>query len=91
MRPSTKHPEGDPPEYRVERVRHALATDPRVGELELDIVVRGDRVIIGGTVLTRQQHEAIPLALAEELPDVQVENRTEIVSKEEPEDAERLP
>jgi hypothetical protein len=91
MRPSTERPEADPPEYLVERVRHALATDPRVGELELDIEIRGERVTVGGTVVTRLQQEAIPLVLGEHLPDFEVENRTEIASREEPDEAESLP
>lgn len=89
MRRSMKRPE-DRPEYLVERVRDALAKDRRVGELELDIEVQEGRVVVGGAVLTRQQQASVPLVLRDAFPDLEVENRTEVVSREEPRGAERL-
>jgi hypothetical protein len=89
MPPSVKPPD-ESPEYLVERVRDVLAKDRRVGELELDIRGREGGVRVAGTVVTRQQHEAVPLVLREAFPGLRVENRTELAARDEPEEAERI-
>src|SRR5439155_899760 len=40
----------DPPHYLIQRVREALAHDPRVGELELRVKMVGEKVFVTGTV-----------------------------------------
>jgi hypothetical protein len=89
MTRSETPPEGRP-EYLVERIRDALATDRRVGELELDIEVRQGSVVISGSVVTRQQREAVPVVLRDGFPGLEVENRTEVVARDEPEEAEEI-
>jgi osmotically-inducible protein OsmY len=62
------------PEYLVARIRQALATDPRTGELELDIEVVGDRIYLTGTVATEERREAVEAVVREVAPDQEVSN-----------------
>lgn len=68
------------PEYVVERVREALARDPRVGEIELDVSIQGRTVVVEGTVPTEERREAIPEVVRATAPDHEVENRTTVTS-----------
>lgn len=43
-----------------------------------------------GSVVTRLQQEFVPLVLRGAIPDMEVENRTEVVSRDDPDDGERL-
>lgn len=67
------------PEYVLERVREALARDPRVGELELVVTVEGRTVVVEGTVPTQERRDAIPEVVLAAAPDHEVENRATVI------------
>ncbi len=48
-----------PPEYLVQHIQRELATDPRARELGVDVQVLGSRVVLTGTVATRDLRDAI--------------------------------
>jgi osmotically-inducible protein OsmY len=48
-----------PPEYLVQHIQDALATDPRALELGVDARVTGTLVVLTGTVATPDQRDAI--------------------------------
>jgi hypothetical protein len=66
-------------EYLLERIRAALAHDPRLGELELPVSIVDDRVVVTGTVQTPDRRQAISDLLAELVPDRRVENLTKVL------------
>lgn len=49
----------EPAPYLVERVREALAHDPRVAELGISVTVNGDAVLLTGEVATPERKEAV--------------------------------
>jgi hypothetical protein len=65
-------------EYTVEAVRRALAEDPRLSELELDVEVAGDAIVVSGTVATSERREIVPAVLAELFPDRELVSRIEV-------------
>lgn len=64
----------EPDGYLMERVRHALAHDERVGVLDVDVRVAGDKVFVTGDAGTTARRAAITDVLAELLPDHDVHN-----------------
>ena len=80
----------DPPHYLVQRVREALAHDPRVGELELRVKMVGEKVFVTGTVPTDERRRAVSDVVREVLPDAEVHNETTIPAMGEA-DREDLP
>ena len=67
--------------YRAERVRAALASDPAVCELGIDVVIVYDRIVLRGTV-TSDRRKAEIFALVRKLaPDLEIgdELRVEIL------------
>jgi hypothetical protein len=49
----------EPTPYLIERVREALAHDPRVAELGISVAVTGDAVLLTGDVATAERREAV--------------------------------
>lgn len=49
----------EPAPYLIERVREALAHDPRVAELGISVTVTGDAVLLTGDVATAERREAV--------------------------------
>jgi len=70
----------DPPHYLIQRVREALAHDPRVGELELRVKMVGEKVFVTGSVPTDQRRRAISDVVREVLPDVEVHNEATVTT-----------
>ena len=71
---------GDPSdEYLVERIREAIAMDPRVNELELQVTVAAGRVFVSGTVATEERREAIGEVVAAIAPDREIHNETSVL------------
>ena len=56
------------PRYEQERIRQALATDPRVGEPELSVDVVAGRVLVTGSVPSERVRDAIDRVVAEVAP-----------------------
>ncbi len=68
----------EPDEYVSEHIRTALATDPRVNELEIDIRVVGDKVFATGVVASQQRRESIEQVIKENAPQLRVVNQTSV-------------
>jgi hypothetical protein len=72
------------PRYDQERIRQALATDPRVGEPELSVEIVAGRVLVSGSVPTETVREAVEAVVLEAAPGLPVENRVEVARRDEP-------
>jgi polyhydroxyalkanoate synthesis regulator phasin len=68
--------------YLAERVRQALAEDPRIGEVELHVSVVGDRVVVQGTLPTEERREAVVEVVRRIAPDHECVNETTVVNTE---------
>jgi hypothetical protein len=83
----------DPRGYEAEMLRQALATDPRILEPELQVVLEGEALVISGVVPTEERRRAID-ELADELADdlggCRVVNLTEVASFSSPARQERI-
>ena len=66
-------------EYLVERIREAIATDPRVNELELQVTVASGKVFVSGTVATAERRDAIGEVLAAVAPKHEIHNETSVI------------
>ena len=73
----------DPPHYLIQRVREALAHDPRVGELELRVKMVGAKVFVTGSVQTDERREAVSVIVREVLPEAEVHNETTVTTMAE--------
>jgi osmotically-inducible protein OsmY len=80
----------DQPGYLVQQVREALAHDPRVSELEIDVKIRGNRVFLKGSVATSERREAITEIVRVVLPDHEIKNETVVEALPEEPEVERL-
>lgn len=65
-------------EYVAAHVHEALARDPRVNEPELQVSVVKDRVLVTGVVPTEERRAAVTEVVREQVPDLEVENRTTV-------------
>ena len=74
----------DESRYEQERIRQALATDPRVGEPELGVDLVAGRVLVTGSVPNQRVRAAIDLVVAEIAPGTALDNRVTVPSMDEP-------
>ena len=77
-------------QYLIERIHEALATDPRVNELELEVSVAAGRVYVTGTVASQERQEAVADVVAELAPDRDVHNQTTVVHLSSEPEVEKL-
>ena len=63
-------------EYTEAHVAEALATDPRVATLGIEVDIRGKDVFLSGDVGTTERHAAVDEVVAELLPGYTVHNDT---------------
>jgi osmotically-inducible protein OsmY len=82
---------GDAPEYLIGRIQNALATDPRTGELELDVRLAAGRIFLTGAVATEERCEAVAQVVREVAEGYEVVNELSVAAEAEPGDGERLP
>ncbi len=80
----------EPPHYQVQRIREALAHDPRVGELELEVSIRAGKVLVAGAVPSPEVQQGITEVVKEVLPHLEVHNQTSVAHYGTPEEEERL-
>lgn len=80
---------GAHPVYVGERLRDALVHDPRVGELDLQVRIAGERVFVTGTVTTDERRAAVSSIVGELVPELELCNEV-TVSTGGPDDTERL-
>ena len=60
----------------TEETRRALAEDPRLGQLDVCISLRGQRALLTGHVVTRDRQELLAAVVAEHLPGYEIDNAT---------------
>ncbi len=80
----------EPAEYVVERIHQALAEDPAVHELGVQVAVAGGRVFLTGHVGTPERKDAITEVAHRVLPDYEVHNQTTVGGFPEVEAREEL-
>ena len=59
-----------------EQTRRALADDPRLGQLDVCITLRGQRALLTGHVVTRDRQQLVATVVAEHLPGYEIDNAT---------------
>lgn len=67
---------GDDRAVLVERVRRALAEDPVVGQLDVEVTLRGRQAMLTGYVVTDERRDRITDVVSELLPGYSVHNAT---------------
>ncbi|MDQ3990900.1 MAG: BON domain-containing protein [Actinomycetota bacterium] len=80
----------DAPEYLLAHIREALATDHRVGELNVDVALAGERLFLTGDVASDELRAAIGDVVREVAPDMDVHNEVNVVHPSEPTQPEAL-
>jgi hypothetical protein len=72
----------------TEATRRAIAEDPRLGQLDVSITLRGTRALLTGHAVTRDRQEVLAAVVAEHLPGYEIDNATTILENlPEPADA----
>ena len=87
MEPLTQEPE----RYLVERVREALAHDPRVTALDIRVTIKDGKIFLAGCVTTPERREAITDVVRDLLPGYEVHNHTTVGAYPEPDCEEHVP
>lgn len=70
----------EPEHYASERLRAALAADPRVSDLSLQVEVVADDVYVMGQVPTEERREAVSAVAAEVLAGYRVHNDIHVIA-----------
>jgi hypothetical protein len=60
----------------TEETRRAIASDPRLGQLDVSITLRGHRALLTGHVVTRDRRDLLGAVVAEHLPGYEIDNAT---------------
>lgn len=68
----------EPDDYLVEKIKQALADDPRAGEIALDVQIAGDTIFVRGSVATDERRHALTEVVRDAAPGWQVRNETEV-------------
>ncbi len=66
----------EPEDYTIQRVRDALATDERVGEIGVEVRIAAGKVFLTGQVPTEERRRAVGVVAGEVVPDYEVHNET---------------
>lgn len=81
----------EPKQYVVEHIREALAQDPRVAELDVQVKVVGDRIFVKGTVPAAARRDAIGTVLGEMFgDDAEIHNDVTVLRPTERPEPEHL-
>jgi osmotically-inducible protein OsmY len=81
---------GEPKQYLIGRVQEALAHDPRLGELDVQVKVVDRKVFLSGAVATTARCAAIAEVVTELLPDHEIHNQVVVAARDEDPAAEEL-
>ncbi len=81
----------EPERYASERLRGALAADPRVSELSLQVHIVADHVFVTGQVATPERVEAVSEIAARVLPDHVLHNDLGVIALDDAPSVEHLP
>jgi osmotically-inducible protein OsmY len=82
--------ESIPEPYLAEHVRDALAQDPRLSELHVEITIASGRVFLNGTVGSEERRAHLTSVVQELLPDREVVNHTTVEAPAGGPDVEKL-
>jgi osmotically-inducible protein OsmY len=80
----------EPKQYVIAHVREALAEEPGLGELHVDVTVVGSKILLAGVVATEERRRLLAEVVGKLLPDYEVHNETEVERLVEAREAERL-
>jgi hypothetical protein len=80
----------DEPQYLVEVIHDALATDPQIAELGVHARVAGHDVYLQGQVATEHRRDRVGRVIADLLPEHHVHNDLEVVDVAPDADSEAL-
>ena len=69
----------DAPQYVAERIRTALAADPRVAELGVTVKIVGSRVQVAGVVATQDRRILVEEIVRELMPEHEVQNEIQVL------------
>ena len=86
---SPREPQSQP--YVDERLRDALAADPRVSDLSLQVHIVAEHVFVTGQVATPERVEAVSEIAARVLPDHVVHNELSLIALADEPAVEHLP
>lgn len=86
----SSEPPFEPPQYVVQRLRRALAEDPRTAELGVQVKVRGSAVFLTGEVATKERCTQLATVVAEAAPELTVHNDVHVVPARVPDTREEL-
>jgi len=81
-------PADDP--YISERIRRALADDDRIGDLDVQVVVRAGRVVLSGNVAGEGHRDEVTELVARLVPDLEVCSEIDVMQLETPGPEEHL-
>ena len=79
-----------PEPYLAEHVRDALARDPRLSELHVDVTITSGKVVLTGMVGSEERRAHLTTVAKEVLPDREVVNDTTIEAPAAGPDVEKL-
>lgn len=88
--PRAMSPDREPPQYLVQRLRRAIAEDPRTAEMGVQVKVRGAVVFLTGEVVTQQRCQQLAEVVAEAAPELTVHNDVHVVPSRVPQGREEL-
>jgi len=91
MTPMSEPREPQSKPYADERLRDALAADPRVSELSLQVHIVAEHVFVTGQVATPERVEAVSEIAARVLPDHVVHNELSLIALADEPAVEHLP
>ena len=80
----------EPTEYLAQRVRDAIAADPRTGELGLEVAVAGDGLIVRGVVGSEERRAAIAAVAGDAVPGIDIRNETVVKEVHGPQGEESI-
>lgn len=66
--------------YLLEKLRRAIAEDPRVGEPAVRVFGAGGRIWLEGTVLSEERKQAAEELVHEIVPGVEVKNELDVIT-----------
>jgi osmotically-inducible protein OsmY len=80
----------EPPHYVAERVRAALAADPRLNDLGIQVKIIERKVILSGAVATHERQSMAETIVRELLPDHEIQNEVGVLEIVDPPAPERM-
>jgi len=80
----------EPTAYLAERIRIALAHDPRTHELGLLVSVAAGRVVVSGTVTSATRSRDVVTVVRELCPDLEIQDDLRVKAADAPPDSETV-